>query len=278
MMIGGHTSRIGLAESTDGIHFTRHAAPVLYPANDDQKERESPGGCEDPRLVEAEDGIYVITYTQWNRHTYDAGIATSRDLVTWTKHGPMLFKAKGGKYANLKYKSAAIVTKLVGNKLLATKINGTYWMFWGEGSIHLAKSTDLIDWDPLEDEHGDLLNLLTKRAGYFDSSFPEAGPPPLLTEKGIIVIYNGKNAPTGGASNLAPSTYAAGQALFAADDPTHLISRTEAPFFKPEEPFERSGQYAAGTTFTEGLVRFHNKWFMYYGCADSLVGVAAAFQ
>jgi len=46
--------------------------------------------------------------------------------------------------------------------------------------------------------------------------------------------------------------------------------------FKPEMPFEKTGQYAAGTTFTEGLVWFRNQWFLYYGCADSMVGVAIA--
>src|SRR5579872_2991278 len=51
MEIGMHTSRLGLAESKDGIHFTRRATPVFYPAQDDQKDREWPGGCEDPRLV-----------------------------------------------------------------------------------------------------------------------------------------------------------------------------------------------------------------------------------
>ena len=116
-MIGGHTSRIGLAESTDGVHFVRHPAPVLFPANDDQKDREWPGGCEDPRVVEAEDGTYVVTYTQWNRKTTAAAIATSPDLVTWTKHGPMLAKAKNGKYARLQYKSASIVTRLVHDRL-----------------------------------------------------------------------------------------------------------------------------------------------------------------
>ena len=34
------TSRIGLAESVDGIHFTRHAVPVLYPDNDAYKKYE----------------------------------------------------------------------------------------------------------------------------------------------------------------------------------------------------------------------------------------------
>jgi predicted GH43/DUF377 family glycosyl hydrolase len=40
--------------------------------------------------------------------------------------------------------------------------------------------------------------------------------------------------------------------------------------------YEKTGQYAAGTTFAEGLVVFHGKWFLYYGCADSLVGVVTA--
>ena len=61
---------------------------------------------------------------------------------------------------------------------------------------------------------------------------------------------------------------------FWADDPARLISRSEKLFFKPEMPFEKTGQYAAGTTFVEGLVFFKRKWFLYYGCADSLVGVA----
>src|ERR1700756_3582793 len=58
MQIGGHTSRLGLAESKDGIHFTRLGEPVFYPANDDQKAREWPGGVEDPRIVESDDGTY----------------------------------------------------------------------------------------------------------------------------------------------------------------------------------------------------------------------------
>ena len=77
MQIGMHTSRLGLAESEDGIHFTRTGEPVFYPAEDDQKAREWPGGVEDPRIVEREDGTYVLTYTQWNRETYSVGIATS---------------------------------------------------------------------------------------------------------------------------------------------------------------------------------------------------------
>src|ERR1700677_4320908 len=146
MEIGGHTSRLGLAESTDGVHFTRRDAPVFYPAKDAQEAREWPGGVEDPRIVEREDGTYLLTYTQWNRKTYSVGIATSRDLTHWTKHGPAFLTAAGGKYADLQYKSAGIVTRFDPDKgrLIAASINGKYWMYWGEGTIRLATSTDLI--------------------------------------------------------------------------------------------------------------------------------------
>lgn len=274
MQIGGHTSRLGLAQSDDGIHFSHRAEPVLYPDNDAQKEREWPGGCEDPRIVESEDGSYVLTYTQWNRKKTDAAIATSKDLIHWTKHGPVL--GTKGKYGALSYKSAAMVTRVEGSHLVAARIGGKYWMYWGEGTIRLATSDDLIHWKPVEDAKGEPVVVLAKRAGRFDSSFPEAGPPPVLTAKGIVVLYNGKNASEGGDPALGPNTYAAGEALFAADDPAKLIARTEQPVIRPELPFEKRGQYAAGTTFTEGLVWFRNEWLLYYGSADSTVGVAIA--
>jgi predicted GH43/DUF377 family glycosyl hydrolase len=276
MELGGHTSRLGLAESKDGIHFKRLAAPVFYPAEDDQKAREWPGGVEDPRIVESEDGTYVLTYTQWNRITYSVGIATSRDLTHWTKHGPAFLTAAGGKYAHLNYKSAGIVTQIEKGRLIAAKINGRYWMYWGEGTIHLATSDDLIHWNPVEDMQGNAVELLRPRPGHFDSTFPETGPPPVMTDAGIVVLYNGKNAAEGGDPDLGPNAYADGEALFDGKDPVHIIARAENPVFKPELPYEKAGQYVAGDTFAEGLVVFHGQWFMYYGCADSLVGVAMA--
>ena len=276
MQIGMHTSRLGLAVSDDGVHFTRRSTPVFYPAEDDQEQREWPGGVEDPRIVESEDGSYVLTYTQWNRVTYSVGIATSTDLEHWTKHGPAFLDAEGGKYAHLKYKSAGIVTAVRDGRLKAVRIQGKYWMYWGEGAIHLATSSDLVHWTPVEDAHGEPVEVLRPRPGHFDSSFPETGPPPVLTSRGIVVIYNGKNAASGGDANLPAGTYAAGEALFDGTNPAHLLTQTENPVLEPTLPYERTGQYAAGTTFAEGLVFFRGQWFLYYGCADSLVAVAMA--
>lgn len=261
--IGAHTSRLGLAVSGDGLHFRRLPHPDLFPADDGQKGNEWTGGCEDPRLVESADGTFVVMYTQWNHKAARLAVATSRDLIHWTKYGPVFPDRKGSS------KSGAIVCQMVDGRLKAVKIAGKYRMYWGEGAISCASSEDLIHWDAGQP-------VLRKREHKFDSSLVEGGPPPILTDRGIVLLYNGKNAPATGDPNLSGGTYAAGQALFDANDPNHLLARAEAPFYQPEAAFERSGQYAAGTTFIEGLVFFHGQWFLYYGCADSYVAVAVA--
>lgn len=274
-VIGTRTSRIGYATSSNGIIFKRSKTPVLYPANDGQRQYEWPGGCEDPRVAMAEDGTYVILYTQWNRKVPRLGVATSKDLLRWTKHNPAFMKAYGGKFCNRPHKSASIITEIKNGKQVISKINGKYWMYWGEEHVYGATSTDLVNWTPLVDNAGELLELMSPRKGFFDSHLTECGPPAIVTGQGIILLYNGKNRADGDRDTLSPAnTYAAGQALFDKNDPSKFISRLDKPFFRPMEPFEKSGQYQAGTVFIEGMVYFKNKWFLYYGCADSFVGVA----
>jgi predicted GH43/DUF377 family glycosyl hydrolase len=274
--IGGHTSRLGMAESGDGLHFTRRAAPVLYPDRDAQRANEWPGGVEDPRLVEKEDGTYVLTYTQWNRQVPRLAVATSKDLVTWTKHGPAFAAAADGKYSAMETKSGAILTRLVGDRLVATKVNGKYWMYFNVPDIFVATSDDLIRWTPLADPDGKLLKVLSPRPGYFDSWLVEAGPPAILTDRGIVVLYNAGNSAQFGAPGLPARMYTGGQALFDAHNPIKLLDRATEPFIRPTESYERTGQYAEGTTFVEGLAHFRGRWFLYYGMADSRVGVATS--
>jgi predicted GH43/DUF377 family glycosyl hydrolase len=194
----------------------------------------------------------------------------------WTKHGPAFGSGPNGKYSGLKYKSAGIVTEVKGGRLVAARIRGKFWMYWGEGAIRLATSADLIHWTPVEDSNGQPLEPLEPRPGHFDSTFPETGPPPVLTPKGVVVLYNGKNAASRGDPRLGAGAYATGEALVAARDPSKLLAQTSDPVLKPTLPYEKTGQYASGTTFAEGLVLFHGRWFLYYGCADSLVSVATA--
>lgn len=273
--IGERTSRLGMAESDDGIHMKRFAKPVFFPTNDNQKEFEWTGGCEDPRIAVTEDGTYVMLYTQWNRKIPRLAVATSKDLVKWVKHGPVFYEAYNGKFKDIASKSASIVTGIKNGKQVITKVNGKYMMYWGEKFVNIATSNDLINWEPVLDEKGGLKAVIKPRAGYFDSELTECGPPAVITENGIVLVYNGKNKEGDeGDKNYTAGTYAAGQVLFDLNNPAKVIDRLDKPFFIPTESFEKSGQYPAGTVFAEGLVYFKQKWFLYYGCADSRVGVA----
>ena len=272
--IGFHTSRLGLAESSDGLHFTRRPTPVLYPDKDLQARYEWTGGVEDPRIVEAEDGTYVLTYTQWNRDVPRLAVATSNDLLHWVKHGPAFARADSGKYLRSETKSGSILTRVEGNRLVATRVNGKYWMYYNVPDILIATSDNLVDWQPLADSDGKLVKVLSPRPGYFDSWLVEAGPPAIVTERGIVLIYNAGNSGEFGQPGLPQRVYTGGQALFDARNPIKLIDRSDAPFIQPTESYEKTGQYKDGTTFVEGLVRFNGRWFLYYGTADSRVGVA----
>lgn len=273
--IGQRTSRLGCAFSDDGVHFERLSEPVFYPDVDSQTALEWPGGVEDPRIVQTDEGLYVMFYTQWNRRQARLAVATSRDLLTWHKHGPAFAKAHGGRFRDAFSKSASPVTRVDGGRQTVARIDGRYWMYWGEQFVNVAVSDNLTDWTPLLGPDGELLRVLEPRDGYFDSELTECGPPAVVTDAGILLLYNGKNAAGKcGDGAYTPGSYCAGQALFDAADPTRLKGRLDKPFFVPEADFERSGQYPAGTVFIEGLVLHDGRWFLYYGCADSRVGVA----
>ncbi|TSJ39145.1 hypothetical protein FO440_15380 [Mucilaginibacter corticis] len=273
--IGFRTSRIGYAESSDGITYKRRPTPVLFPDNDIAKKYEWPGGCEDPRVAVTTTGTYVVFYTEWNRDVPRLGVAKSTDLIHWKKYGPIFRKAYNGKFFNIASKSASILTQVVNGKQVIIKSKGKYWLYWGEHHVYAATSTDLVNWNPVVDANGELKELMSPRNGYFDSDLTECGPPALMTKNGIILFYNGKNkAKEGRDERFNANSYCAGQALFDSSDPSKFVTRLDLPFLRPMKPFEKSGQYVNGTVFIEGMVYFKKKWFLYYGCADSRVAVA----
>jgi len=281
------TSRIGLAFSTDAIHFSSMPEPVFYPDNDAYKKLEWEGGCEDPRIVEDSPGTYYMTYTAFDGNTARLLIATSTDLLHWKKHGSVFAKAYKGKYADKWSKSGSIVSAYKDGRIIATKINGKYWMYWGDTQIWTATSDDLINWTPVEMKPGEhppvklrsqavnmphLKIVLPTRSGKFDSDLVESGPPAMLTERGILLIYNSRNDRSFGDKSLPDGTYSASQVLFDKHDPTKILKRMDTSFLKPEKPYELSGQVNQ-VCFAEGLTKFKNNWYLYYGTADSQIAV-----
>ncbi len=284
----GGTSRIGLAYSTDGFHFTRYSTPVLYPGKDSFQKYEWQGGCEDPRVVEDEKGVYYMTYTAFDGTTARLLVASSEDLFHWKKYGSVFADAYQGKYADKWSKSGSIVSKYQNGKIIAAKINGKYWMYWGDQFIWAATSDDLIHWTPVEMAKGetppvplrgeanhmpDLKIVVATRNKKFDSDLVESGPPAILTDQGILLLYNGRNITSIGDTTLPEGTYAAGQVLLDKNDPVRVIKRMESNFMQPDKPYELTGQVNR-VCFIEGLAQFRGKWLLYYGTADSKIAVA----
>ncbi len=270
------------------MRFTKHPTPVLYPDNDAYQSIEWEGGCEDPRMVQDAAGTYYLTYTSYDGKVARLLVATSKDLYNWTKHGPVFAKAHGGKYKDFWSKSGAVVSKYDGDKIVAEKVAGKYWMYWGDQNIWLATSDDLVNWSPVVDSAAkptamELRGIAAKapelkvafapRAKKFDSDLVEPGPPAMLTDDGILLLYNSRNVPAIGDTSLAEGTYCPAQILFDKADPTKMLKRADTHFMKPEKPYEITGQVGR-VCFVEGMVKFKGKWMLYYGTADSKIAVA----
>jgi beta-1,2-mannosidase len=278
------TSRIGIATSEDGRHFKRYPEPVLYPSNDEMKDSEWPGGCQDPRIVEASDGTYVMTYTAYDGKFPRLAIATSKDLFHWKKQGLAFRNQLGGRFCgNFRSKSGSIVCKRDGGRFIAEKIKGKYWMYFGEFGIMLASSKDLIDWEIVLDEKGaDPLIVAPMRKGgqWFDQGTTECGSQAFITSAGIFMIYDGM-APQRPDLALTGRIWSAGQILFDLKEVGKVIGRTDRDFFHPEKDYEkqnitRGTGGANNVTFVSNLIFFGGKWRFYYGCADSRVACAVS--
>jgi predicted GH43/DUF377 family glycosyl hydrolase len=117
--------------------------------------------------------------------------------------------------------------------------------------------------------------LLFPRPGRFDALLVEPGPPAVLTEFGVVLIYNGAAITPTGDGAAGRVVYQPGQALFDGSDPLSPIARAEVPFLFNDDLERRDGQ-VDNVCFAQGLVLYDDSWILYYGMADSRIGCATA--
>jgi len=249
-------SSLWLAESDDGLAFECRPEPVFVPAEDYESH-----GCEDPRLAEV-DGTYYLTYTAWDGTTAQLSLATSADLVNWTRHGPIFpgyctFAPSDPQPRRPWSKAGGI---------LATQVGGRYLMYFGEGSIYYAESDDLVHWEPCPEDRP----VLVPEPGTFMSHLVEVGPQPVMTSDGmILLLHNGAVFHGGGVV-----TYSCGQVLIGPDRPGTVVAKMVQPWLAPETAEEHEG-LVPHVTFVEGLVHFRGQWTAYYGQSDTSIGAAS---
>ncbi|KAJ9636394.1 hypothetical protein H2199_008069 [Coniosporium tulheliwenetii] len=239
------TSSIGLAWSTDGTNFTRLSRPIIYAT----EPWELGGGTEDPRIVRINSTFYV-TYTAYDGVKPRLCIATSTDLLTWTKRPP---------YSQTGSTSPSPTSTSPPRE--PTTPNPA-------PSFYHAVSPDLLNWTSLPADQAFATPLLP-----WENRLIEPGPRPSRRAMGAGYSVGQMLIDPSGSfrfrrANESDESYE--PAL--RDGP---VARIERPMLVPEQPEELEGLVNA-VVFAEGLVQFRGRWWLYFGQADSTLGLATA--
>jgi predicted GH43/DUF377 family glycosyl hydrolase len=236
--MGKYINNLGYAVSSDGINFNRLRDPILV--NDIAQEARGP---EDPRIVEI-DGTYHMMYTGFGGRfpgDYRISYATSSNLITWQRHGIVLDEAN---------KDASLFPEKIGGKyMLLHRRPPDIWM---------AFSEDLKNWD----EHRILMKAIPD-SDWENEKIGIAGPP-IKTESGWLLIYHGVSK---------SHTYSLGIAELDLENPSQVISRQSEPILEPELDWEING-HVPNVVFSCGQVIKDGELYVYYGAADTVIGVA----
>ena len=211
---------------------------------------------EDPRVVRV-GKTYYMTYTGYDGETARLCVATSKNLLNWKKHGVVFDEFPFEKNGRPNWtKSGAILTE----KMKSGPFKGRYIMYFGDSNIWLAHSKDLLHWEY------ETKPVLTPRG-----HLVEPGPPPVLTDEGILLIHNEAFRRDEGL------TYTVQVALFDREDPGKLLWRSEKPVLEPEFEWEKRG-WVDNVVFAESLVEKDGREYLYYGGADRYVGLAISVE
>ena len=245
---GDPHSRLGLATSLDGIHFERKKTPLYFGGGHPDESL----GIEDPRIVKIDD-TYYITYTAvsedleaevtiWKGKKPQIALSTTKDFKTFVDYDVII--------PNLLGKNASFFPK---------KINGEYWLLYraGVGKTYFAKSTSLTHW---QNAH----QVFEQRPGMWDCVRTGIGPPPIETEKGWLLFYHGVDH---------TNKYGLGIMFLDRQNPREILYRSPEPIFEPVEDWEKYG-YVNNVVFTCGVIEKDDLYYVYYGAADSVIGVA----
>jgi predicted GH43/DUF377 family glycosyl hydrolase len=252
-----NTSVFGYASSADGMHFNdRSPNPVYIPREPFEMKLIPNGnsGCEDPRITHVDETIYVC-YTAFDgQHSPQVAltsIAADKFLKRqWEWAKPVLISPSA-----FDDKDACIFPE---------KVKGNYMIFHRIGDnidIAFTPTLRLDGTTPLEEQQ-----WLERRDGFWDGRKVGAVASPIKTKKGWIFFYHGVSESSG--------TYRVGAALLDLKDPTKIIGRTDYPIFEPQMPYEKNGQ-VANVVFPCGNVQIGDRIFLYYGGADTVIGVAS---
>ena len=170
-------------------------------------------------IVANPEGGYIMTFVSTESDKSRLMIATSQDLISWNTVGPAF---SGSRPCSM---GGVVVGQYHDGDFIAKKINGRYWMIWGQDAIYLATSTDLLTWTPLCTPSGALHILFGPGHQGFDAGRLMIGPPPIWYPGGILMLYHGVSLESSsGAEIILP-----GQVVLDPEDPRTVLARSSMP-------------------------------------------------
>jgi beta-1,2-mannobiose phosphorylase / 1,2-beta-oligomannan phosphorylase len=258
----GGISSVGHAVSRDGrTEWRRSGTPLLAR---DPRDPYQTLGVEDPRITWLEGRAHLTctlasVYPDRDPKPWDAGtpwrvrvgLSVSEDLETFTPPRVVIPRRDS--------KNAVLFPERVG---------GRYVMFHRPyPDVWIAYSKDGYKWTGHK-------RVMRPRPGMWDGERVGAGPPPMWTEYGWLLMYH--------ATEILPGEpkirrYRVGLALFDREDPSRLIARSPEPVFEPEAGYEapfRVGDWEIQVVFPTGWVEREGQVLVYYGAGDTMIGVA----
>lgn len=265
-------SRLGYASSKDGIVFDerlpypiyivqkssslpeslRRYSPVMYPSGG------SWGGCEDPRMVMI-DGTVYVTFNMFEDWILRVGFVSMSEADFLAKRfykwdGPYKL-SRGSRDKNW--------------VLFPEKIDGQFAVLHSiigdcADRVRVEYTDDLKKLSQKKFESPDPQQIPDQRIAWH-IHVRSAGPPPIRTDKGWLVLYHAH-------SENDSHKYKLGAMLLDLNDPTLVRYRSVTPVLSPDAPYENHGKpgvvYACGAVVRDGTL------FVYYGGADKVVCVA----
>jgi predicted GH43/DUF377 family glycosyl hydrolase len=248
-----YISRFGYACSTDGFSFERKNEIALEPTEEYEKY-----GIEDPRLVTIDNRVY-LTYVVLSDYVSkgpicSTALATTDDFHKYNRIG--IITSEGSDNKDVVF----FPEKIDQEYLSLHRPSGWVGPRFGvdKPSIWIAKGNTLSNFDSY--------TLLMKPEQDWEELKIGAGPPPIKSKQGWLLIYHGVDKGL---------VYRAGAALLDLNNPAKVIARTKQPILQPEEHYERIGD-VNNVVFPTGACVIADRLHVYYGGADKVCCLAVA--
>jgi len=251
-----NTSYIGYAGSKDGLHIDERMPEPIYSPKENFELKKISGnnsGCEDPRLTKIRQVIYMC-YT-----AYD-GIGPPRVAVTSITEKDFLQK-------NWRWEKPVLITPVGFDDkdtcIFPAKIKGKYFIMHRVGDEICGDYFKSLNFKT--ENVKKCIRIIGPRINSWDSAKVGITAPPIKTKLGWLLLYHGVSK--------SHNTYRIGAVLLDLKDPALVLARTTDAVFEPEESYEKIG-IVNNVVFPCGMALKDDLLYIYYGAADTVVGVA----